>query len=639
MQHSVNEVLTPWTAPRILQIMEAASASTGSGGGSGGIPRAGTSGDGAADMEGLIKLANHLPDVAGRAMAAPLFTQRPLIDSSSNALAPVLTYTEAHRMCTAALAARKSSWHPDDEARVSRGAQAGDSLAPSESLTAAAELEEVGFAAEFAEPCLRGSFPDVAAALRHVFGDAAERPSRGADATLHGSYAGDGDVLQDALCALLEPPRVSPATEPASPATPLAASRASAPPSSTLRLQLRQPAAPTPSVAAGSVVWDHPLPSAKAVPIEAHCPPGHKAFDQSCVAHTFASDEVAELHAALAARPAPLQVFTAAELKARRQQQQPYGATQGAAAEPASRKLAVEAGAPLHPSPRNRPINTRDVDEGWSGSSGWSSRSRSPASRDGEESAKGEDGGDEERRPTSRDAAADAPEVASGEPEVTARSDATCSSAPAPPRTWVHDDDGDLVLENGRVIVRKRRTRHTKPLPPPLPLPAVLRGSVINPSYRLVLNSAVASAEHPAPQHASLEEPEDGTSTKQRSTDQKRDRDGTAASSASPISPTGNAPRKRMKPEAKEPKRGRKSGAEQEASTTVSGPISTRHVARLSAEEMRGFIGGLRVSDSLRRALLVGVAVESITETSSAASRDEERSETEADEKAPAGSQ
>ncbi|CAC9530345.1 conserved hypothetical protein [Leishmania infantum JPCM5] len=653
MLNGVNDILMPWTAPRILQIMEATSASRNA---SGCAPRGGIAADDTADMESLLRLANQLPDVAGRVMAAPLFAQRPLVEShnggstSLNTVAPgassdgassvSITYEDAQYMCTAALAVRRSPWKaeaPNDDEPSTTDAKAYCSLPHTEPQTAAAELEEVGFAAEFSEPCIRGSFPDAAAALRHVVPEIDGGLTSDSDG-VHAQSAskhGAADLFQGALHFVLRPPSVSHAAPLAESASSTSAIQSVASATSH-RLHLVQPSPSAASAAPQSLVLDT-IPSPSLLPIEARGPPGHRVFDGGCVAYTFSAGEREELLASLCAEPPPLQVFSREEVEGRCQPGSPiYRQTSAPQSSGSGAAAAATAHFPrggLPPSAdRGLPGSCVNDDDGWSSSSGWSSRSSSePCSDMHSDKAKEEASQDIERadeanaeeRPGSRAVACvvDGPtsEVAlATHPPGTAGT--TC--------TWVDDAD-DLVLENGHIAIRRKRMRPARNLPAALSLPTVASSPLLNPSLTTtVVNATPADEQHFTSSATDGADYADAAGDGSTADAVPHGRKGVAGAKRSRASMTASAPadgcatatsaeppeRATTAEVAKELKRRAAPAETSDEVARTSTPIKTKRVVRLSQEEMLEFIEGLRVPDTLRRALLIGAATPAVIE-------------------------
>ncbi|KAG5495020.1 hypothetical protein JKF63_02072 [Porcisia hertigi] len=650
MLNGVSDVLTPWTAPRILHIMETASAFRKRGGNP---PRGGVPADGAADMESLLQLANQLPDVAGRVMAAPLFAQRPLVESHNSGPLPLTTvapgapsdeasstsiiYEDARNMCTAALAVHRSAWRAEapNDGEPSRNDQSFRWLHHSEAQTAAAELEEVRFAAEFSEPCIRGSFPDVAAALRHVLPEV-DGGILSASGEVHvqgTSNRGAPNLFQDRLSFMLSPPSVSHATLPVkSVSSPNTINGGGS--TTTHRLRLIQPSPSAASAEQQSLVLET-IPPPSLLSIEAYGPPGHAMFDRSCVAYTFSSDEREELMASLCTKPLPLQVFRNEEVEVR--------CGSGAlidceASTPLSIGIGAAATAPVHvahdglPLSASRGAQSRRINgDGWSVSSGWSSRSNSePRDNMDRDKAKEEasqdmekaDAANSEAEPPNRAVTADRDALT---PELT--SAVRLPSAVSTTRTWINDDD-HLVLENGRITVQKKKMRPVKNMLACHPLPTVVRAPFVDPSLltaevstRLAEGQGFTSGITDDTGHVNAMN--DGSTVecapdgKKRVAGAKRSRDSTTVSAPvhEETTSTSADPQKKITA-------GTKTGVKRSAaSAEVSGEvarvptdISTRPVVRLSQEEMLEFIEGLRVSDTLRRALLVGAAAPAVTQ-------------------------
>ncbi|KAK7194747.1 hypothetical protein NESM_000394700 [Novymonas esmeraldas] len=665
MQRGVNDVLTPWSAPRILQIMEAASVSR-TAAGSGSPPE-----DSAVDLESLLRLSNELPDIAARVMVAPLFSQRPLVELRHAGPAPrappaSMTYPDAHHMCTVSLAPRQGATTPDSQRNgESTSLMAPESLVPHPSerrSAAAAELEEVAFAAEFAEPCIRGSFPDVAAAVHHVL-EGADNSTPSHSASEHGTL----DALHAALRRLLELPSVTHAAAPVQSASAPIPTCGRAPGSS-LRLNLAQP---LPSAAATTaspsrVLGSIPPPSL--VPIDFRGPPGHRLFDQGCVAHTFSASEREELLCTICADPPPLRVFSGAELEARRQAEDPGDRPASAPAPAGLAGLAAAAALSLESS-RAPNTESRRADGGvgggddhgddddWSPSSGWSSHSGSGepgdgAAKDGGAPAQDEaktgvrvDGGAEE------DGHASLAPAALGPVAATAASSSSPSVAPqlapaGPTRTWV-GDDGDLVLENGRVTVRKRKIRVVKNPPPPPPLPTVVSSPLgYTPDRTLILRVAPVGGLHSsaavtAVQDGAKPSDEAGPSAVQTEAQgphvkrtwtagAKRSR-GAAARSLASDDIDGTATTSKS---AEGAGAAGATGPAKSASSTA----GAKGAAPPSTEEVLQLIAALRVPETLRRALLIGVVAPPITdaspEHSPASVKDEEQDGVEEEEHA-----
>ncbi|KPI87793.1 hypothetical protein ABL78_3092 [Leptomonas seymouri] len=649
MLGGVNDVLTPWTSSRILRIMEAASAahSVGRGGGDRALP--GPTDDGAMAMESLLRLSNQHPDVASRVMAAPLFAQRPLVESmepASNAApssSSSLFYADAHRMCLHTLELCRAGWkHPDatktsEEYEESVTDRPPASLPPSKPdvvpagvspYTMATELEEVAFAAEFVEPCLRGEFPDVRAVVHHSLPAGCTSLLRRSQDDLAKDGKGTRviNAVQRVVQSLLQVPAVSykqPLDGEGIPATG---------PYSSIRLNLTRPATAAPSHA---LLWPS-LPQPSTVPIGAYGPPTHKAFDETAVAHTFTETEINDLHAFLYAKPRPLQVYSKAEVQARRQHASLYqcrsamlSAGVGAGAGPFVGPRATAAGASaLHAAPqRSQARASRGADgehDGWSASSGWSSSNSTQ--RSGESEAEEEEGNSENRKSARvPDRAADATllpqRTAVKEEELPAIDESVPPTRPLPNRTWI-EDDGDLVLENGKIFVRKRKLK--KP-PPPLPLPTMVRGSVLRqPKQTTPIPEAVVAAveeeeanaivqdvkrslkgEHIAEEGIDLREERELPATRTRGAAAKRERAQDDGSDQG-VQPSTGKPRKRAKRTGAKKSTGKKNFSEDQK-TPSTAVLNTTNAPLLSESEMLDFVKRLPISDSLRHALLIGV--------------------------------
>ncbi|CAM40591.2 conserved hypothetical protein [Leishmania braziliensis MHOM/BR/75/M2904] len=652
MLNRVSDVLTPWTVPRILQIMEATSASRNTGGAA---SSGGLSTDGAADMESLLRLASQLPDVAGRVMAAPLFAQRPLVESYNSSVSLTtatpgvpsdgvsltsITYEDARYMCTTALAVRRCAWRAEssnDDEPSTANVKACRSLPHTEPQIAAAELEEVGFAAEFSEPCICGSFPDAAAALRHVLpgADAGVSSESGGAPVQSASRRGAPDLFQGTLRSILRPPSV--------PRAPPLVKTASSPSSihggastTSHRLHLVQPSPSAASAKLQSLVLDT-TPPPSLLPIEVRGPPGHRVFDGGCVAYSFSANEKEELLDSLCAEPPPLRVFSRVEVEARCR---PGGlnydqasAPLSAAAGPATATTGHVSRDGLPPSTdRGAPGSRVDNDDGWSTSTGWSSRSSSEprrttdndkAKEKASKSMKRFDTVNDETRPESR---AVAPDMNRPTSEVAPATHPPGTASTT--RTWVNDDD-DLVLENGHITIRKKKMRPVRDLSATRPLPTVVSGSLVNPSLMTtVVSAASADQRHftSSATHGADYEVATGDDTaedsaphgKTRVAGAKRSRDSTAASAPADNQATVRPPEPPQKMKsagvATELKCSTAPAATSDEVSMASLPINTKSVVRLSQEEVLEFIESLRVSETLRRALLVGVAATSVAE-------------------------
>ncbi|KAG5469678.1 hypothetical protein CUR178_01816 [Leishmania enriettii] len=652
MLNGVSDVLTPWTAPRILQIMEATSAFRNA---SGGAPHSETSTDGVADMDRLLRLANQLPDVAARVMAAPLFAQRPLVEfyngesasitmaasgaSFDGASSMSIAYEDARHMCATALAARRSMWKAEawsDSEPVTSRATPYCSLSHTEPQTAAAELEEVGFAAEFSEPCIRGSFPDAAAALSHVLPEVGGGLSSSSDETGAQSVSqrGTPTLLQGALSFLCRPPPVSHAAPLVNDA-PSPSGIDGGASTSSLRLHLVQPSPSAASATPQSLVLET-IPPPSLLPIDARGPPGHRVFDGACVAYTFSTDEKEELLSSLCTEPPPLQVQSKENVA---MHCCPEGLRHRLASAPLSAgKVAVAAAAARCPhsgfpstADRGTPGSGVNDNEGWSDSSGWSSRSSSQTrSNTDSDEAKEEASRHMERAGTVNSEAGEGSDAAA--PAVDGPSLEVASGSHSPgtvctTRRWVDGDD-DLVLENGRITVRKKR-RPVKNLPVALSLPTVVSGPLGNLSLATTEVNAAPADERRCTLSAvdgadCAGATADGTTVddvprgKKRIAGAKRSRgsttgttpsDGRTATPSSEPFTTSTAARA-----ATEAKRSIAPAATSSEVAMTSTPVDTQRVARLSQEAMLEFIQGLCVSDTLRRALLVGVVAPAVTE-------------------------
>ncbi|KAG5469331.1 hypothetical protein LSCM1_02546 [Leishmania martiniquensis] len=653
MLNGVSDVLTPWTALRILQIMEAASAFRNAGGSA---PHGGGSADGGADMELLLRLANQLPDVAGRVMTAPLFAQRPLVESyngdsasltmeafdtsSDGASSMSITYEDARHMCMAALAARRGMWDGEpwnSSASSTHEAKLHCSPAHTAPQTAAAELEEVGFAAEFLEPCLRGSFPDVAAALRHVLPEVGGGLSLGSDAADAQSaiQRGTPDMFHGALSSISRPPPIPPAA-PLANGTPSPSAIDDGAPTTSLRLHLAQKLHSAASATPRSLVLET-IPPPSLLPIAARGPPGHPMFDGGCVAYTFSTAEREELLASLRTGPPPLHVFGKEEVAAHCR---PGGQSRHQASTPLPPGAGPAAAATMHfprssfasTAARGAPGSGITDDDGWSASSGWSSRSssRPRINVDGGKAAEeaprdmlAVDAVNSESRPGSR---AVAPAVDGPTSEVALETPSRGTNGNT--RTWV-DDDADLVLENGRITIRKKKMRLAKNLLATLPMPTVVSGPLVNPSLMTAVANATSAEERYFTFSAldgadCVHKTADGTIAdevpheKKRTAGAKRSRDAMTAS-APPDSHFTTPSSESLKTattasSVTEAKRSTAAAATLSEAGVASTPIDTKRVPRLSQEEMLEFIEGLCVSDTLRRALLVGVVTSAVTE-------------------------
>ncbi|KAG5494242.1 hypothetical protein GH5_02235 [Leishmania sp. Ghana 2012 LV757] len=670
MLNGVSDVLTPWTAPRILQIMEATSAFRNA---SGGAPHSETSTDGAADMDRLLRLANQLPDVAARVMAAPLFAQRPLVELYNGESASITTaasgapsdgassmsiaYEDARHMCATALAARRSMWKAEawsDSEPATIKATPYCSLSHTEPQTAAAELEEVGFAAEFSEPCIRGSFPDAAAALSHVLPEVGGGLSSSSDETdaQSASQRGTPSLLQSALSFLCRPPPVSHAAPLVNDA-PSPSGIDGGASTSSLRLHLVQPSPSAASATPQSLVLEA-IPPPSLLPIDARGPPGHRVFDGACVAYTFSADEKEELLASLCTEPPPLQVQSKENMamhccpEGLRYHQASAPLSAGKVTAAAATARCPHSGFPST-ADRGTPGSGVKDDEGWSDSSGWSSRSSSQTrSNTDSDKAKEEAPRHMERADTVNSEAREGSDAAS--PAVDGPSLEVASGTHSPgtvgtTRTWVDGDD-DLVLENGRITVRKKKRRPVEKFPVALSLPTVVSGPLGNLSLATTeVNAAPADERHctlSAVDGADCADATaDGTTVddvprgKKRIAGAKRCRgsttgtapsdDRTATPSSEPFT-TSTAARA-----ATEAKRSIAPAATSSEVAITSTPVDTQRVPRLSQEEMLVFIQGLCVSDILRRALLVGVVAPAVTEATpvhSPGTVGEEQSET-----------
>ncbi|GET91796.1 hypothetical protein, conserved [Leishmania tarentolae] len=664
MLNGVIDVLTPWTAPRILQIMEAASASRNTGGPS---PRSGVATDDVADLESLLRLANELPDVAGRAMTAPLFAQRPLVEwqnggstslitaapdaSADGASSTSITYEDARHMCTAALAVRPSPWKAEasNDSEPSMTNTKTSCLRPHIELqTAAAALEEVGFAAEFSEPCIRGSFPDVAAALHYIF-PKMDGGFTSDSAEVHGSSASKHDtpdLFQGALRCVLRPPSVShttPLVESATSSNAIQSGDLATP----YRPHLVQLSPSAVSAAPQSLVLDT-IPSLSLLPIETRGPPGHRVFDGSCVAYSFSADEKEELLASVCAGPPPLQVFSREEVEGRCR----LGSlthTQASAPLPSGSGAAtVDFPPDGHPPPAYRGIPGSCVndDDGWSASSGWSSRNSSELRSDIHS-----DKEKEEASKNIQSVETDA-EAKLGSRVIASDVDGPISEVASvihPPgtagttRTWVDDGD-DLVLENGHITIRKKKMRLTRNPPAALPLPKVVSSSFVDPSLTMTLVKVSRTSEQPFTSSvtggADYANATDGISTadaapqgRKRSAGAKRSRSSmmTSASANDHSTATLTDLFEKTTTDMAKGMKGRTAPAEtSDEVARTSTPINEKGAVRLSQEEMLEFIEGLRVSDTLRRALLIGVVAPAVMEVvpeNSRGTADKEKSE------------
>lgn len=621
MLNSVNDVLTPWTPPRILRVMEAASASRSAVRGASDRSAPNTTNDAALAMESLLRLSNQQPDVAGRVMTAPLFALRPLVEStdpaaktassSSSSAAPPLVYGDAHSMCTHALercrlGPRNTQQKATGDASSSSRAEASSSHVAPASSARRCGLSEIAFAAEFAEPCLRGSFPDVAAVVRHTLPPGCAPPLRGrVDANGVGKGRGGAtDVFFEALETLLQEPAVSHRKAPVAENASAAAASAEAAPALSLRLNLA-PSVPSPPSA---TLLSSSLPPASAVPIEAYGPPGHLIFCKTTVAHTFSNEEVRDLGTFMMVKQRPFRVYTAAEVEARRQQashSQRRNAmlSAGAGAAPIVGPRGTTAASSLRGTAlrgvAGKARSGEEEQDGWSASSGWSSDA---------------DNGSDEKNALQVHHLVAVEEVS--------------STRPATNRTWV-DDDGDLVLENGKVSIRKRKVRVVKNAPPPLPLPTVVGGPVLrNPQagphslhLSIAASEAVAVVEDVGGSfsaqtagakrraEAEAEDVEDMKVLPMRKGGAGAKRGGAVGEDGQrgKVPPTAGRSARRVKQEsAKKDSNGRKKDASGGRSAAVS-TINTANAPLLEKSEMIDFVGRLPISKLLRRALLIGV--------------------------------
>lgn len=667
MLNGVNDVLTPWTPARILRIMESASATTTAGRGSSDRATTGAAEDGTLALEKLLRLSNQQPDVAGRVMAAPVFAQRPLVEaaesgpkstaatSSSPPPPPSPFYVDAHRMCTHTLQVCRPGWrdvqqdHASATAATASASPPPATSAPMATATSpnavATELEEVAFAAEFAEPCLRGAFPDVAAVARHTL-------PLGCTSLLDGTLREDfetseqrrarnANVAHRVLQSLLQEPAVS-HRKPAERSEDEADPTPSPPPSSSLRLNLTRPIAPPPPPPPPpGLLWPS-LPPPSAVPIEAYGPPGHKLFDNATVSHTFTKSEMADLQAYLCVKPRPFEVYSHAQVQARRQQSQQYERRSAMLSAGAGAARIVGPGSSSASAATGRHGRERhggqhgvraedDGQDGWSASSGWSSsrsNSRSaspPRDRDDADATANK----------SVDVPQDTDATETAEKVAEAAADNSTAANPQQPqlnRTWV-EDDGDLVFVNGKVMIRKRKTRAQKNQPPPLPLPTVVKGPGLRVPAQSAQRAGTAATEvkdDETPSGPSTKESDAATETTKDEAELKvesrRDEEDKEKNVPGPIegssgkrrraanesdeekdeqsaSPSAGQPRKRSKLQANAKKASRKGSAPSSSAATV----STADVPRLSENAMLRFIDRLSISDVLRHALLIGV--------------------------------
>jgi hypothetical protein len=662
MQSGSNDVLTPWTSSRVLRILEAASASLASSRGGADGAYSGAVGDAAMAMDSLLRLSNQQPEVAGRVMVAPLFAQRPLVEPTtpasmmtSSSSPSTLCYSDAHRMCVHTLELCCPGWM--DSASAQRKAKGDKHLARAVSpsspaavianappCTTATELEEVVFAAEFAEPCLRGVFPDIALVARHGLpvGCAAllDCTVDGGGGVLGRRQAKKSNVAHHVLQSILQEPAVSHRKPPENDD----ASRAASP--FHLRLSLKSTAT---AESSSALLWTS-LPPPSAVPLEAYGPPSHKIFDQTAVAHTFTDAEVADLHAHLRVKSRPFQVYSKDEVRARREQ----------AGHHQRRNAMLSAGVGAAPivgphgttaAQKSGKHASRIADgeqDGWSASSDWSSSSN-----------KGSDAEDDSGYRKESKGAVRGNNGTTTWPRLTAaEEEPPVVTRPLPNRTWV-EDDGDIVLENGKVTIRKRKIRTPKNPPPLLPLPTMVSGPVLKPPQQAATLSdaavAVAKKEegrneppqsdgdgHPTDERKAEstngeteegkgeeDEGEETAPSRKRGAGVKR---GRAADNAGDQSapPNGGRSRKRAAHTSAKKSSSKRSGSVY-AKSSPPPTLDTTNVRRLSKSEMLCFVRRLSVSDVLRRALLVGVQSPPVASTD-AADDDEEKQHTESEE-------
>lgn len=659
MLSGVNDVLTPWTPSRILRIMEAAAASPTPGTGGGDRPAPGAVDDGAMAMESLLRLSNQQPDVAGRVMAAPLFAQRPLVEAAETALKsapspspPTLFYADAHRMCTHALQRCRAGWTYSETSKkgeehgceqqglptapllASTTSASADTVPSASPFTVATELEEVAFAAELAEPCLRGSFPDIAAVVRHSvpvgYALLMGRTHRASGLQVHDRVRNTNAVQRMFQSLLQEPPVPyrKPLEEKGRDS--LAGS------CSSLRLNLTRPA---PAVPSNTLLWSS-LPSPSAVPISAYGPPGHEIFSGASVAHSFTDAEVADLHVYLHSKSLPFQVYSSSEVRARRQQvhhnqRRSTMPSVGTRTAPIVGPHCVSASSATQLSaPRPRGHRVDDEHDGWSASS-WQSSSRSrSSSRECSDDSGVKNDAKAEKSASARDAPTlpghidmDAEEKAQSPAEVQAAD--VPPQRPLPNRTWV-EDDGDLILENGKVTIRKRRLRVVKVTPPPLPLPKMVGGPVLqNPKPTPAVPAVAVAAANRGESRAPVQTAEDNNSPTESRTEDRGvekvesadsllpQRRGGGTKRARPLDdankedtppPTRGKPSKRAKHTgAKKPTSKKNASAAERSSLPPAATLNTADKPRLSESEMIAFVEQLPISDLLRRALLIGV--------------------------------
>ncbi|KPA76750.1 hypothetical protein ABB37_07577 [Leptomonas pyrrhocoris] len=661
MLDGVNDVLTPWTPSRILRIMEAASAARSMNRSGSDRALSGSTDEGAMAMESLLRLSNQQPDVAARVMAAPLFAQRPLVeatDSASNAAlsSSSVPYADAHRMCTHTLELCRAGWKDaeatktKEEDEKKQVGQLPASLPPSPKpavlpvsaspYATETELEEMAFAAEFAEPCLRGAFPDVGAVVRHSLpaGCASLLRCSRDDGAEDRSGAKSTNAVQRVVHSLLQEPAVSHRKPSGEDEVPISGSSAS------ICLNMTRPTSAAPSHA---LLWSSlPLPSA--VPIEAYGPPSHKVFDSTSVAHSFTEAEVNDLHGFLAVTPRPFQVYCKSELKARRRQASHYQRrnamlSAGAGAAPIVGPQSITAGtSTLHAArQRSHAHVSRDADDeqdGWSASSGWSSSCSNSTEHngesDGEEKGDDAEGGKGPEASARRDDATALPRLTAVEEEGMPAVDQ--SAAPTPPlpnRTWI-EDDGELVLENGKILLRKRKLRVLRNPPPLLPLPTMVRGPVLRQPSHTAFASEAAVVSVEEEQTGAPVQKKEGSSkgerkmedvsglkeeveeqppaTRRRGAVAKRER--ALADDGDESAPPTTAKSRRGAKHANTKKSTSKRNTSADEKSSSPTLLNTANAPRLSESEMLGFVERLSISDLLRKALLIGVQDPSASE-------------------------
>lgn len=580
MQHAVSEVLTPWAASQILRVVEGVCSPEGTTASS---PKIGDNDASscAAQLEGLLHLANKQPDMASRMMAAPLFSQRPLVETSDGCV-PVVSssFQEVYGMCKHVLST------PAGE--NSNLEEENSTLPPlsSSALAASGRPEEATFAAEWMERSLSGEIPNLADVLYHLLscGRRVSPPKPKHFSASCGTATEHS--IRSAFRNAAQIPEMAEATgDPVTkvPVDPTPTSSATSAPPPLLRLQLVPLPLTTPQQRK-----QRGFSSSKSAPLEARCPPSHPIIDGRLL-HQFSSGEQHSLFTALTKDPEPFQVYSNDELRKRLERGKYHrrnamlSAGEGAAPIVAPQGVDGRRGAKLKTQlHRSRASSV---------SSGWSSHSGSDA---GDDAVKCEDA-----EPEAQIAPTQKPFEDSGEKPEPYPPGAATNGAPlqaAPVRTWV-GDDGELVLENGRVRIRKVKQRSAKKPLAELPLPKVVGG----PSH-ITLTAAVP----PVQPEPSLSPPTSPTSPVEMQVDGGEEINEKTLLAATRRKGThGKRPRLAVEAIAANGKKKRKvSGGDEKSTPHV---LDTSSVPVLSSEELLKFIAGLRIPETLRQALRIGV--------------------------------